>query len=211
MFALEIRSLTPDDLSAVVDIHVQAFPTSAMTRLGQEAVHRYYHWLLTGPHYAHITGAFSDGKLLGFCFGGHYSGALTGFLQRNQRYLSGEIARRPWLILTNKLIRSRVVIALNILYRRKPTPVAPTPSPASLTRPFGILSIAVSPTAQGMGVGQALMRAAESEAHARRIGEMVLTVEPHNAQAIHFYERSGWVKVPPDATWKGQMSKRLNL
>lgn len=34
----------------VAGVHVAAFPSSALTRLGSEAVRRYYLWQIEGPH-----------------------------------------------------------------------------------------------------------------------------------------------------------------
>lgn len=44
------RPLSAPDLGQAVQIHRAAFPDSALTKLGAEAVCRYYLWLLTGPH-----------------------------------------------------------------------------------------------------------------------------------------------------------------
>jgi hypothetical protein len=45
-----IRDLTPTDLDAVAKLHLDAFTDRALTKLGQEAVRRYYEWQMAGPH-----------------------------------------------------------------------------------------------------------------------------------------------------------------
>ncbi|CAG0992531.1 hypothetical protein ANRL4_02561 [Anaerolineae bacterium] len=47
---MKVLSLTTSVLPFVVQIHRAAFPDSALTKLGAEAVRRYYLWLMTGPH-----------------------------------------------------------------------------------------------------------------------------------------------------------------
>lgn len=78
----QTKSLTTSDLPHIVRVHRAAFPDSALTKLGSEAVRRYYLWLLIGPHDAVNVGAFDlENVLVGFCFGGKFRGALSGFLQ----------------------------------------------------------------------------------------------------------------------------------
>ena len=202
---IQLRNLTPDDLPAVAEAHLAAFPHSALTRLGREAVRRYYEWQLLGPHEAVALGAFQNERLAGFCFGGYFRGALSGFLKQHQAYLAWRVATHPWLI-ASPLFRDRLTTGWQV-WKRKPAPVQPAPPAAS--RPFGILAIAVHPARQQGGVGRLLML--EAEEAARRFGtrEMRLTVDTDNQNAIRFYEGLGWRKSPPDAAWSGTMLKTL--
>lgn len=62
---LDIRPLTVEDLLDVAHIHIQAFPDSALTKLGREAVRRYYEWQIVGPHDALNIGVFAQNEILG--------------------------------------------------------------------------------------------------------------------------------------------------
>lgn len=211
---LSVRNLGVSDLASVASIHVQAFPDSALTKLGFEAVRRYYEWQMKGPHDAYNIGAFdNDGTLGGFCFGGIFRGALGGFLDANRRYLISRVITRPWL-LANPLFFDRVRLAVQSLNWRsrrvvaKPRPAAQQPQVQR--RSFGILSIAVRPNLRGTGVAQLLM--SHSEQMAKQLGYSMMNLSVHeaNSRAIGFYEKLGWTRVmDDDGVWQGRMTKTL--
>ena len=211
---IEIRPLKKTDLRQVARIHQRAFPDSALTRLGDEAVRRYYLWQLEGPHEVVALGAWQGETLRGFCFGGTFRGALIGFLQRNRAFLLRRVLARPWL-LGNPLFRDRFALALRVLARRlgeklsgKNTSDAVPAAAAPKTAPrFGILSIGVDPQAQGGGVGRALMQECERQAWRLGFAKMNLSVHPDNAQAVRFYEKQGWLRIVKSGAWKGDMEK----
>jgi ribosomal protein S18 acetylase RimI-like enzyme len=208
---VQIRELTVDDLERVATIHLLAFPDSAITKLGHEAARRYYDWQLTGPHDAHVIGAYLEGELVGFCFGGLFRGALSGFLRVHRPFLVKRILTHP-LLLANPLFRTRLTQGLTALRRFGPQKAsASTPQKTPAASSFGILSIAVDPNRQGSGVGRALMDAAEAEARRRGFGGMHLTVHPQNDQAIRFYKSLGWACDAEGAEWNGRMRKALDL
>lgn len=206
-----LRALAVDDLSEIAAVHIAAFPSSALTQLGRRAVERYYAWQLTGPHQVSAVGAWDQERLVGFCFGGTFRGALEGFLRANRRILALAVVRRPWLVVTNPLFRERLVLASKILTkklkRKRAHGKSQTAAPGVPS--YGILSIAVDPTYQGHGVGRALMSEADQIARARGFTRMALTVDTDNQQAIRFYERSGWVRVSQNGAWNGHMEKLL--
>lgn len=209
---VQVRTLEPSDLTRVAEIHVAAFPDSALTMLGAEAVRRYYAWLLTGPHQCFALGASSGADIMGFCFAGVFKGALSGFLQRNRAYLLSRILRRPWLS-TNPIIRDRVALGFRTLRRfgrqssnEASVPLRRTTEPGP---PFGILGIAVHPDSHGQGIGRALMFEAERTARAGGFNEMLLTVQTDNHRAISFYESLSWKKTLIQDDWRGEMKKAL--
>ncbi len=84
---LLVRNLEVKDLPAVATVHKAAFPKSALTMLGTEAVRRYYEWQLLGPHESISLGAFLGPEVVGFCVGGIFRGAMISVA-------SGMVARR---------------------------------------------------------------------------------------------------------------------
>jgi ribosomal protein S18 acetylase RimI-like enzyme len=232
-FALTV--ITHDDLPAVAAIHTGAFPDSALTALGVEAVRRYYAWQLSGPHEMFALGVDAvqydnDGKivneqLIGYCFVGVFRGALSGFVGANRAYLARRVLMRPWL-LANPLFRERLALGLRALSSPlRPVTAANTLEVAAAysvstriqdetnkSRSFGILSIAVTNVFQSMGAGALLM--AKIEAIARQAGfeSMDLTVHPSNTRGVRFYERLGWHKdigKVNEGIWQGRMHKVL--
>jgi ribosomal protein S18 acetylase RimI-like enzyme len=200
-----IRPLLATDLPRVTQIHLLAFPESALTALGCEAIRRYYEWQLRGPHDAVALGCEREGALAGFCFGGVFRGALSGFLRHNRRFLTLLVLSRPWL-LANPLFRERLGRAGRLLRRAPAAPVEPV---SSTQRSFGILAIATDLHHTRQGVGRELMQAAEAVARERGFAQMNLTVHPDNTAAVRFYEGLGWQRIERDGTWSGAM--RLNL
>jgi ribosomal protein S18 acetylase RimI-like enzyme len=214
---MEIRPLAESDLIEVAHVHILAFPDSALTQLGMEALRRYYLWQLSGPHDSLCIGAFDGTKMTGFCFAGVFRGAETGFLRRNMLFLTWYLITHPGL-LTHEIVRNRVgysVQAMRQLFRRKKKPTQKRSETQSENRlppisRFGILSIAVNPEYQGSGVGKLLMRDVEAVARRQGFSSMRLTVHPDNNQAVIFYEKHGWRRIPAvDGVWRGFMAKFL--
>jgi ribosomal protein S18 acetylase RimI-like enzyme len=205
-----MRSLDGSDLDAIAAIHCAAFPHSLLTKFGHDAVKRYYAWQLLGPQETYTIGTEREGELAGFCFGGVFPVAITGFLQRDAPRLLGRVLTRPRLI-TDLLSRKRVknvVRALKETLRARIGPTAPGQT-VGPKRPFDILAIAVDPRFQGAGIGKALMREAEETAARNGFRVMTLMVATDNVQAVGFYERIGWEKALMNGAWRGNMVKWL--
>jgi ribosomal protein S18 acetylase RimI-like enzyme len=202
---IRVAPLAAGDLPAIVAIHRKAFPDSAITAFGDEAVRRYYLWLLEGPHDAVVTGAWQGTTLVGFCAAGVFRGAMNGFLRANRRYLARHIALHPRLWLSS-LIRDRIrtALAITVRFSRRRTQVPPV-APS-----FGVLSIATDPNVRGAGAGRALMHEAETRARREGHARMTLTVHPENARAIKFYEQLGWSRSDVGGGWQGSMLKQLS-
>ncbi len=209
---IRFQSLTPEQLPDLVRIHAAAFPESALTRLGNDAVRCYYQWQFEGPHQAAYLGAWVDGVAAGFCIGGVFQGALSGFLARYRWRLGWRLLVQPWLW-ANAEVRAAVGLAVRrLLARVVPSPAAPT-APAteneSRAPAFGILALAVLPEFRRHRLGSRLMQALEEEARRRGFREMILTVNPRNTPAVAFYDRLGWERVSAGNIWQGTMRKSL--
>jgi len=207
-----LRDIEFGDLPEVVDVHLDSFPQSALSRLGPSIVDRYYRWQLEGPHKkVRAVGAFRDDKCVGFSFSGEFNGSTSGFLKRNRGYLAGMVMLKPWLLLNPLFFdRFRSGVKLVVFKRKKKEKVA-----AAVTdqipkqRSYGILSIAVALKYQQYGIGKILMADAEREAVECEYPQMHLTVSPDNSKAVRFYERLGWIKREENGEWRGFMVKPL--
>jgi len=201
-----IRTLQENDLQGVTLIHLAAFPKSALGLLGASVVYRYYQWQMQGPHDAIALGIFQGQKLVGFCFAGVFRGALSGFLQKNKWFLVLRVLTHPWLAAT-PFFRERLKFAWAVLSRQPARNVSQSVVPANS---FGILAIAVDPQIQSVGLGKQLMMETEKIAIERCFSHLHLTVAVDNGQAIAFYNKLGWQKIPAaDGAWCGVMMKKL--
>lgn len=57
-----------------------------------------------------------------------------------------------------------------------------------------IMDITVLPEWRGKGVGKALLKAAEEKCRRQGIGYLGLAVSSHNAEALHLYQKMGFVE-----------------
>lgn len=201
------RQIQVEDLSQVAALHQKAFTDSALTKLGREPVRRYYEWQLSGPHECYAISVFDQNNtLLGFCFSGIFRGSLYGFLRKNRKFLVRWILTHPRLI-TNQLVQDRIKLAWNI-FRKKP--IKKPLIQKEQYRSFGVLSIAVDPERQGLGIGKTIMALVEQEARIKGFLQLNLTVHPTNRCAIAFYEHCGWIKTSDESgNWTGSMIKTL--
>jgi ribosomal protein S18 acetylase RimI-like enzyme len=203
-----LRRLDKDDLDDVARVHRAAFPGTALTRLGDEAVRRYYLWLMNDAEEMYGIGAFENGQLLGFLFGGIVEwDNMSQFLRQNRSLLLKGFIRQPWLI-ADPLFRNRIGRGIRALTRRSPQ--APRAIPVGGTkRPFDAVSSAVLPTCQGKGIGRKLMREAENIARQNGFNVMTGWLETSNAQALHAWESIGWKKLVKNGRWNGVVENWL--
>jgi ribosomal protein S18 acetylase RimI-like enzyme len=200
--------VTEADLADIARLHIAAFPDSVLGRLGPEAVRRNYLWQLTGPHELTALLAVDGGSPLGFLFGGTFRGSTIGFVKREKWFLLRRVVAHPG-ILGRSVGWRRLALAGRLLARRAPHSQIEQPDQVP-ARSFGVLAIAVDPSAQGRGVGQRLMGLAQERALSAGFVRMHLTVHPENESAVAFYHRLGWTEVLESSGWKGRMKIDLD-
>jgi len=221
MIEYAIRNTVIEDLDEISRVHVSSFFDRALSQLGLGAVKRYYRWLLTSFPDSHpICAETPEGKVIGFCFPGVYSGSFSGFLKNNSWFLFSTILLRPWLLF-NPIVRERISLSvrtLKKLFKKRQQSKSHQGSASVSTllnqspkpRLWGILSIAVDPAFQRQGVAEAMMRFIETLLKYEGINKLHLTVHTDNTHAVRFYEKLGWEKVPVGDTWQGSMIKWLD-
>lgn len=206
--SIQIEPLNLGQLDEVAKIHREAFPESAITKLGQEAIRRYYLWLLDGPHDRVALGALVNGQLVGFILGGVFRGALQGYLRRNKFFLARQVLLQPWL-LSNEIFRDRLRLGWrSLLRKRKPTSSSEPAGPTKVPK-FGFLSYAVHPEHRG-AAGLMLLYEAERIAREQKVSEITLTVHTDNHRLATMYERMGYRKTEENGVWRGSMLKTLS-
>lgn len=199
-----LRGIKKADLEGVAEVHLAAFPHSALSLLGGEAVRRYYEWQLIGPHSASAAGAFSKEKCVGFYFGGIFREPAAGFLYRNRWYIFWRVLTHPWLII-NPCFRRKLGRYKRLLLNRWVSKERWHSSPLT----FHILALAALPESQRSGVGRALIDHAENVARKNSFHEMSIRVRPNNEIAIGFCSKAGWQKAPATHPEYGEMRKVL--
>ena len=204
-----IKPLSFEDLDQVARIHILAFPESTLTHFGKKLVKQYYLLNLSESNECFAFGAFSEDKLLGFCFAGGFKDIKARLLRENWLLILFKVITKPQLLFSKKIRRRSLNILKYVKTERKSK--QKTKGVASKKkRRFGILSIAVDPESHSKGVGKKLMVQCEFYATAKKFDVMGLTVNVKNYQAIGFYQSLGWVKVVnSEGSWLGRMEKRL--
>ncbi len=211
---LSVLEVLPVDLLAlhgVATVHMAAFPDSALSALGAEAIRRYYEWQLDPSHQAVALCALHERKIVGFCFGGLFVGSLRGFLKKNRKFLLWRILSRPWLLAVGS-VRAQLKHALRTLWRqrrRRANQARLTNAPLSSLASFGVLALAVHPDCGRMGIGALLMAHMEDRARALGFAAMDLSVHRSNRIAIQFYSKLNWTRDPDNDAWCGVMRKTL--
>ena len=204
-----VRDVEEADLFDVAALHIQAFPDSVLGDLGVEAVRRNYLWQLTGPHDLAALVALDGPRTAGYLFGGVFRGSTIGFVKSERWFLLRRVARHPTVLLRG-VGRRRITLAVRLLFRRSPS--AQAEDLASVPRrSFGVLAIAVDPSAQGRGIGGALMSETRRRAVEGGFESMPRTGHPTHTSAEAFYRSLGWVPSDgPDGSWSGQMTLALD-
>ena len=183
------RQMAEADLDLVVRMHVEGFPDSRSTRLGEPFLKRMYRWYLEYQSGLSLV-AEAEGHLVGFV-----TGAIGGSSRRIFRYALPQVGcgfiRRPRLFFCGEMYEmwhSYVRGLLPSRRQQKPTTVYGDPHGVKAT----LDSITVSPLARGKGVGQHLVRAFEAAGWRAGATVLALGVERDNAAARHLYEKCGW-------------------
>lgn len=211
----EIRPIGIEQAGQMAEVHLTAFASSMLTKLGRGAVTRYYEWQFTDIELyqkeVHALGAFHDGTMAAFTIFGIPRNARNGFLRKNALYLTMMTICRAHRF-DRRQLREALAAGVNLLRRivRRSPAMKPDPVVAGQLS-YGILVTAAHRDYEGRGLGSVLMRRIEVEARARGVWRIHLSVRATNESATKIYEVLGYRKVV-DATgkWAGNlMTKEL--
>jgi GNAT superfamily N-acetyltransferase len=196
---ITVEPLASQDLDTVVRVHLQAFPSFFLSFLGPRFLREFYVSFLVDPAGIGFVASEREGQVLG---------AVVGPLNP-QGYFKRLLRRRWWAFCLasvgavgrNPACLKRLVRA--VFYRGE----APSgPARALLS------SIAVLPSAQGHGVGKALVQRWVEEARRRGAAGCYLTTDAEgNGDVNAFYQRVGWRLESAYVTPEGRRMNRYVL
>lgn len=174
---MNIRKATSKDIKGIVDVHCSAFKGFFLTELGSNFLQLYYSSYLKEPS-AVLLVAEKDGEVVGFSSATSLS---AGF---NTRLVKKEFLRYAlrgcMIALTNP--KALVNLAKNWSHR--------DPSVVDNGDYAELMSIAVSPSVQGGGIGKLLIQETEEVMKSFNASRFSLTTDYYNNEStIAFYKR----------------------
>jgi len=177
---ISYRKSIVSDSTQIARIHLESFPNFFLSSLGYTFLNNYYQSCVESNEAISISALDEDNILLGYAVGCFNS---KGFNKR--------------LILSNTL--KYIYLALRLLFTR----------PIALIRLFKniekieikedkgsyaeLLSIAVAPIHNGLGIGQELLLEFERQVIEKGINKIALTTDANsNDYALRFYQKCGY-------------------
>jgi colanic acid biosynthesis glycosyl transferase WcaI len=198
--AFDIIKIQDRHLDQIADVHMKAFPTFFLTFLGPGFLKEFYRSFIydqAGIGFVAIDSVKQTvlGAVVGpFEPAGYFKRLLK---KRWYAFCLASIAavlKKPTII--KRLFRA-------VFYRGE--------APSGLSRAL-LSSIAVSPQAQGQGVGQALMKKWAAEVEHRGGTGCFLTTDAENNESVNrFYQKLGWKIESTYPTPEGRTMNRYIL
>lgn len=182
---IQIRPFGDADIPHIARLHLRAFVGFANARLGFGYACSMLRWFRTHPHGIALAAWLHDQVV------GYVVGAPVGYNRAFHRdlFLRGFLSflTHPKAWFSRKVYAAIFRRVRSFFTRTTPAPSVALPEPA-----YSLVSIAVSPDARGLGIGQRLLAEFEAYARHRDARAIRLTTRPDNLQARSLYERCGW-------------------
>jgi ribosomal protein S18 acetylase RimI-like enzyme len=198
--AFDIIKIEDRHLGRIVDVHIKAFPTFFLTFLGPSFLKEFYKSFIydqAGIGFVAIDTA--NQTVLGAIVGPFVPDGYFKRLLKKRWYAfclasMSAVLKKPTII--KRLFRA-------VFYRGE----APSGPPRAL-----LSSIAVSPQAQGQGIGQALVKRWVEEVENRGGTGCFLTTDAKDNESVNrFYQKLGWKIESTHTTREGRMMNRYIL
>lgn len=106
---LKLNSILIDQLDLVVQIHLDAFEESFLSKVISVGVREYYEWLMTPPNVCYAIGVFDGDELLGFCYAGVFRNAEVHFIKENISFLLGQIIKKTLALVFESALEKSMV------------------------------------------------------------------------------------------------------
>ncbi|NYG55342.1 GNAT family N-acetyltransferase [Nocardioides perillae] len=208
MTTISIRPMTSSDLDVVVQQHLEHFPTGFFARLGSQYLRTYYRTYLDSSDAAAAVAADRDGRTVGFAVGVIDPRAHRVHLletHRSRLAVAGIAA-----LVTRPHLWPRFVQTRLVPYTRKLFAPPDRVGPGEGQRIAVLQHIVVDPSAEGRGVGTALLEFfVDAAATARR--EQIILVTRTGGPAEDFYVARGWTRREPHCTMDGTWLTAFSL
>jgi ribosomal protein S18 acetylase RimI-like enzyme len=189
---ITIRPILPNDLTWVINVHLESFPGFFLTFLGREFLTLLYKNIQCDPD-GIVLVALSDKRLEGFIAGVTQQ---FGFYQRLIKRQKWAFARAAvGALLKQPKIAPRLLKAL-----RRPQESKTASAQACL------MSMGVRCESQGKGIGKQLVRAFCQTLAERGVKALCLTTDQENNEQVkRFYQRLGFYVVRTYTTPEGRV------
>lgn len=177
---MEIRKPEKEEVHAISDIHLKAFDGFFLSELGSEFLSTYYNSVRENDRGV-LLGCFEGNKLLGFCAATTLSEGFNKHLVKSNFFSFSKIGF--FLLFT----RPKALLRLLKNFTKS------DPSVSDDGRYAELLSIGVSPSAQGKGVGKKLLMALEESLNDKNVSQLSLTTDFYdNEKTLNFYKGLGY-------------------
>jgi len=177
---MEIRKPDKEEIYEISNIHLKAFKGFFLSELGKEFLIIYYNAIRKNSR-GILIGCYDDKELLGFCAATTLSTGFNSYLVK-RNFLN--FAKTGLILLFNK---PKALVRLIKNFTKTNSSNNDTGNYAEL------LSIGVSPSAQGKGVGKRLLLSLEEYLREKQIAELSLTTDFYdNEKTLTFYKGMGF-------------------
>ncbi|MDD4592842.1 MAG: GNAT family N-acetyltransferase [Parabacteroides sp.] len=177
---LEVKSISNDLIENITKLHQEAFDGFFLSELGSDFLSTYYDSVRENDRGV-LLGCFEDKKLLGFCAATTLSEGFNKYLVKSNFFSFAKIGF--FLLFT----RPKALLRLLKNFTKS------DPSVSDDGRYAELLSIGVSPSAQGKGVGKKLLMALEESLNDKNVSQLSLTTDFYdNEKTLNFYKGLGY-------------------
>ena len=177
---INIRKIEEKDIDSVVALHCEAFQGFFLTSLGNDFLRCYYSCFIKSEETISVC-AEENGKMLGFAVSTKSS---KGF---NSRMVKQNLIKFGCLAIKLLMTNPKALLRLVKNFSKTSEVVEDNEDYAEL------FSIAVSPKAQGLGLGKQLLTETENFMIREDVSKLSLTTDYYNNEsAVRFYESKGY-------------------
>ena len=194
-----VRAMTIADVAPVVLVHLAAFPSFFLSRLGARFLTLFYLGLLGDPSGIALVYTSAENSLCGFVGGAMDPGGFYSRLRRRQWWRFG-LAVVP------------VILRAPSTLKRILRGAAQATATARDVRSAGLFSLGVDPATQGRGAGAGLVDAFVEAVRTRSGTSIVLTTDAHGNEAVNrFYVARGFTLSQNYQTAEGRVMHEYRL